>query len=420
MGMPRYYGWRIIFTLAITETISYGIIYYAFSVMLAPMAADTGWSRAELTGGFSLALLVTGAMAFPIGSWVDKHGTRALMTAGSIGASILVILWSQVTTLPAFYLVWIGLGVCGAMVFYEPAFAAAATWFTRQRAKALATITFAAGLASTIFVPLSDLLMRTYGWRDATLILGILLAATTILPHAVILRRRPQDLGLFPDGDAHDTRVVHAKAAQPDATLRHALHSRVFWLMTFAFAVAGFSASAIRVHFIPYLTDSGIDSSTAAAASGAIGLMQVLGRVIFAPLDSRLPSRIIAAGIFSMQAAAMMVLFLGVTPLVIVIFVVVFGTAYGAQTLARPSMIAETFGSAHYGRISSVLSIFTTITGTVAPLVAALSFDITGSYDLLLILIVGLAVLSTGVMLYARAPQVDLTRAAASPSQSTS
>jgi MFS family permease len=419
--MPKYYGWRIIFTLAITETISYGIIYYAFSVMLAPMEAETGWTRAELTGGFSLALLVMGGMAFPIGAWVDRHGARALMTVGSLAASILVMVWSQVTTLPAFYAVWVGLGVCGAMVFYEPAFAVAATWFVRQRSRALAAITFAAGLASTIFVPLSDLLMRTYGWRGATLLLGLILAATTILPHALVLRRRPSDLGLFPDGDDHDMRPSHADQPRPDATLRAAVSSRAFWLMTMGFAVAGFSASAIRVHFIPFLTDSGIDSSTAAAASGAIGLMQVLGRLAFAPLDARLPGRVLTAGIFGMQAAAMMLLLTGITPLVIITFVVLFGAAYGAQTLSRPSMVAETFGIAHYGRISSVMAIFLTIAGTAAPLAAALSFEQTGGYQTLLIAIIVLAMIATGLMLNARAPQAGpVTRAAASPSQSTS
>jgi len=80
--LPSYYGWRIVATLAVTETISWGVVYYAFSVLLAPMERDLGWSRAELTGGFSLGLLVAGAMAFPVGAWLDRRGTRLLMTGG--------------------------------------------------------------------------------------------------------------------------------------------------------------------------------------------------------------------------------------------------------------------------------------------------------------------------------------------------
>src|SRR5688572_13616062 len=147
-----YYGWYIAITLALTETISWGILYYAFSVFLTPMETALGWTRAELTGGFSLALLVMGAMAFPVGAWIDRHGARLMMTAGSIGAALLVIAWSQVSSLAAFYLIFAGLGVCAATVLYEPAFAVVAQWFQRRRGTALAVVTFAAGLASTIFL----------------------------------------------------------------------------------------------------------------------------------------------------------------------------------------------------------------------------------------------------------------------------
>lgn len=394
-----YYGWIITITLAVTETISWGIIYYAFSVFITPMEADLGWSRAELTGGFSLALLVMGGMAFPVGTWIDKHGARLLMTAGSIGASLLVIAWSQVTDVAAFYLIWAGLGVCAAAVLYEPAFAVMARWFVRQRGKALAIITFAAGLASTIFIPLSDALLNAFGWRDAILILGIFLAVTTIPLHLLVLRRRPDDLGLLPDGDPVTSEAHPAPAS---VTLSGALHSRFFWLFTFAFSLSIFASAAIRVHFIPFLIDSGIDASTAALASGSIGLMQVAGRVIFAPLESRFSTQAMVTGVFALQSIAMFTLLLGPSALVIVVFLVVFGTSYGAKTLARAAAIADLFGASHYGRISSVMSIFLTIAGTIAPVSAGIIYDRSGSYGPVLWIILVLAIASTVVMLFAR------------------
>jgi sugar phosphate permease len=108
-GSKLYYGWYIAFALAITETISWGIVYYAFSVFITPMEADLGWSRSQLTGGFSLALLVAGIMAFPVGTWIDRHGARWLMTIGSILASLLIVGWSQVHDLTSFYFIWAGL-----------------------------------------------------------------------------------------------------------------------------------------------------------------------------------------------------------------------------------------------------------------------------------------------------------------------
>lgn len=394
-----YYGWYITFTLAITETISWGIIYYAFSVFITPMEADLGWSRGQLTGGFSLMLLITGVMAFPVGAWIDKHGSRLLMTAGSVGASVLVIAWSQVTDLTAFYLIWAGLGICAAAVLYEPAFAVIATWFVRRRSTALAIVTFAAGLASTIFIPLSDALLNAFGWRNAVLILGVGLAVTTILPHALVLRRRPDDLGFLPDGAI---RQQNTELPRAGLSLSDALHSRFFWLLTLAFSLSYLSAAAIRVHFIPFLIEARIDASTAAIASGSIGVMQVAGRVVFAPLDTRLSGRVMVAGIFAMQAAAMGLLLLGSSLIAVGLFILVFGTSYGARTLARPSILAELFGSTHFGRISSVMAIFLTAAATVAPVGAGLLYDRFGGYDVVLWLMLILAVGAALVMVFAR------------------
>lgn len=390
-----YYGWYITLTLALTETISWGIIYYAFTVFITPMETDLGWTRAELTGAFSVMLLVAGAVAFPVGAWIDKRGARLLMTAGSIGASLLVIAWSQVTSLNGFYLIWAGLGICAATVLYEPAFAVIAQWFQQRRSTALAIVTFAAGLASTIFLPLADILMRHFGWRTAALILGLFLACMTIPLHALMLRRHPEDLGLFPDGE-----LISTDSAMPrpvGVSFHEALRGRGFWLLTLGFGLASLSAAAIRVHFIPFLIGSGVESSTAAFATGAIGIMQVVGRIIFAPLDHRFSTRLIIIGIFGLQTIALFFLLLGQSALTISIFIIMFGASQGAATLARPSILAELYGISHYGRIASIMAIFLTITSTAAPLGASLLFDRFGTYQPVLWLVVILALAATGV-----------------------
>ncbi len=398
-----YYGWYISITLAITETISWGILYYAFSVFLSPMEQELGWSRAELTTGFSLSLLMMGAMAFPVGAWIDRHGARGLMTIGSIIASILVLAWSQVTDRTTFYAIWIGIGACCAAVLYEPAFTVIAAWFRQRRGTALAVITFAAGLASTIFLPLSDALLTHFGWRTSVAILGIFLAIMTIPLHALILRRRPADIGLLLDG-ADASVSPNTSAHHEGFALGTALRGRAFWLLTLGFALASLSAAAIRVHFIPFLIATGIPSSTAAVATGTIGIMQVVGRVIFAPLDQRFPGNVMIIGIFGLQAIAMAILCIGgingIIPL-IGLFIFVFGATQGASTLIRPSLIASLYGSKHYGRISSVMTIFLTLTGTVAPLGASLLYDRFGNYDALLWVILILAIASTVIFLIA-------------------
>ncbi|MEM6284638.1 MAG: MFS transporter [Chloroflexota bacterium] len=395
-----YYGWYIAMALALTETVSYGIMLYAFTVYILPMEAELGWSRAQITGAISLKLLVAGAMAFPVGWWVDRHGARLLMTVGSIGATALVIAWSQGDTLWMFYLIFAGMGVCSAMVHYEPAFAVVATWFIHRRTAAMAIITFAAGLASTIFIPLADALLNLMGWRNAVLVLGITLGILTILPHAIVLRRRPSDIGLLPDGGTlsdQKTGVV-----QRGVSLRAALHSRYFWMLTLAFTLAGFAAAGVRQHFIPLLVDRGMGASAAAFASGSIGIMQVVGRVVFAPLDMRFPARAMAAGVFALQIVALGILLSGASLIIVGVFVVAFGTSVGAMTLARPSIIAERFGSASYGQISSVMAIFLTLGATAAPVVTGLLYDLNGNYTLALWMASGFAASATAVMIFSR------------------
>ncbi|MDX2139189.1 MAG: MFS transporter [Chloroflexota bacterium] len=395
-----YYGWYLSITLAVTETISWGIIYYAFTVFLTPMEHDLGWSRAELTGGFSLMLLVAGMMAFPVGAWIDKHGARLLMTAGSIGASLFVIAWAFVTDVTAYYLIWVGMGMCASAVLYEPAFAVIAQWFHQRRGTALAIITFAAGLASTIFLPLCDALLQRFGWRTSVLILGLFLALVTVPLHALVLRRRPADLGLQLDGEPISAAPSRAPARA--LSFREALNGRVFWLLTLGFGLASLSATAIRVHFIPFLIGGGIDASSAAFATGAIGIMQVVGRAIFAPLDRRFSSSIVMTGVFVLQAAALAFLLFGQSALVLGAFILVFGAAQGAMTLSRPAVLAELYGVSYYGRISSIMTIFLTLTSTGAPLAASLIYDRFTSYQPVVWLVVVLSLASIGVVLLAR------------------
>ena len=398
----RFYGWYIVATLAITETISWGIVFYAFSVFITPMENELGWSRGEIAGGFSLALLVSAGIAFPVGWWVDRHGARMLMTGGSILATILLIAWSRVTDLTHFYVIWAGLGVCFAIVLYEPAFVIVATWFHYKRGTALAIITFAAGLASTIFIPLADTLRSAYGWRDALFGLAILLGVTTIPLHALVLRHRPAQPFQSPDRPTSETDSM--SEIPTSVTLQDALRSPFFWLLTLAFSLAYISASAIRVHFIPLLIDNKISASHAAVASGAIGLMQVMGRVVFAPLDHKVSGRVMVTGVFALQTVGIFVLLVNVSLGAVILFITLFGMAFGATTLARPSILVESFGTSHFGRISSVTAIFLTLARTLGPVSAGLLYDHFANYELMLWLIGGLSLTATLVTLLVKPP----------------
>ncbi len=385
-----YYGWYIALALAITETVSYGVLFYAFSVFITPMEAELGWTRAEISGAFSLSLLITGLCAVPVGYWLDRHGARLLMTLGSVGATAMVLLWSRVNSLPEFILVMALLGFFGSAILYEPAFAIIAAWFKNRRGTAMAVVTFIAGFSATIFIPLTDALLVAQGWRGAVFSLGIILGAITIPLHALVLRRRPSDLGLLPDGETQDSEAPSPASIELASVLR----SRYFWLLTLAFAISALGISALRIHFIPLLISVDIHPSDAALASGAIGVMQVLGRMLFAPIERRYSSRTMALGVFGLLSVSLGVLLLGSAPIVILLFVALFGMAIGTHTLTRPLIIADAYGAAYYGRINSVIVIFVTLCGTSAPFAAGIIFDAFGSYQPMLVLVCAMSLAS--------------------------
>src|SRR5699024_282749 len=122
--------------------------------LLVPMQEEFGWSTTAITGAYSLALMVAGVAAPFVGRWLDRHGARGLMTAGSILGTVLIFAWARVETLPGFYLLWIGIGLATAATLYEPAFTVLTQWFDRGRTRAMLIVTVAAGFASTIFLPL--------------------------------------------------------------------------------------------------------------------------------------------------------------------------------------------------------------------------------------------------------------------------
>ncbi len=376
-----YYGWWIALALAVTETISWGILYYSFSVFITPMEAEFGWSRPETTTALSLALLVAGGMAVPVGYWLDKYGGRALMTVGSILAVFLVVAWANVDDLLTLYLVWMGIGVTMSTVLYEPAFVVIAKWFEARRATALMLITFAAGFASTIFLPLTNTLLTQLGWRDAILVLAVILGVGTVPLHALILRHQPQNLGLEPDGISSQIRGTPLQRSVPAA---QALQSRLFWWLSAGFSLATLAAMAIRIHFIPFLLEAGYSAGFAAAATGLIGAMQVMGRVLFGPLNSCIPTHHTAAILLFLQVVAMVILIMADSSGMILLFVVVMGATNGATTLARPVLLAEEFGPAEYGRISSVMAIFMTLALTIGPVGGGMIYDWWGGYDALL------------------------------------
>jgi MFS family permease len=407
-----YYGWALIGVLGITATVSYGILSYAFGVFIGPMGDELGWSKTQITGAFSLASIVAGLAALPVGRWVDQHGSRGVMTAGSVLATLLLVWWSEMSTLSAFYALWVLMGVASAAVLYEPAFAVVAWWFQAKRGQALTVLTFLGGFASVIFVPLTTWLVTAHGWREALLWLAAINAATTIPLHALLLRRRPQDLGLESDGRVSTAPPVRTRLGDPpverSVPAGIAVRGREFRWLALAFALSTFATTAVSVHLVPLLLERGFGLAVAGGAMGLLGLMALPGRLVFTPLGSRWSRATVTAFIFVLQAVACVALVASRQPLAIWLFVALFGVGFGAITPARAALVAELYGPANYGRISGALALVLALARAAAPVGASLVYAVGGSggagYDLLMVLLVVLSAGAAGAVLVSRRP----------------
>lgn len=407
--MRLYYGWWLMIGLGITETISWGILNYAFVDYLGPMSAEMGWSRGDTTGAFSVSLLVAGLAAIPIGRWLDKHGPRLLMTAGSVLGVAMVIAWSRVSNLLQLYLVFALLGLAMAATLYDPAFATATRWFVRQRVRALTLITLMAGFASTIFIPLAGALILAQGWRQSLLTLAVILAIGTVPAHALLLRNRPEDLGLAPDGDrlARSERSSERGERLPGLAVGQAIRHASFRWLVVAFWLVTLCTLAVGVHVLPYLEDRGYDLASAAALTGAIGAMQVAARFALAPFASRLSPRVFAATMFAIQPVSLVTLLVLRSDVGVWAFVVLFGAQRGLNTIARPALVADLYGRAQYATIAGVLQFTTSLAQAAAPVAAGAAYDSLHSYEPIFWTLAGLSTLAVLAVLPIRRVRPD-------------
>ncbi|KAB8333755.1 MFS transporter [Scytonema tolypothrichoides VB-61278] len=405
---PVYYGWPMLVAVSTAQVVSWGILYYAFSVFVTPMQVELGWTTVQLTGAYSLALLCSGLAAVPVGRWLDRHGPRTLMTASSALAVLLVLAWSQVTSLPAFYALMAGIGLVSAGVLYEPAFQIVAVWFRRLRGRALTVLTFFGAFASFVFIPLSAWLVQLLGWRGALVSLAGILGVVTVPIHAMILRRRPEDLGLRPDGElvAGETKAWK-RNAEHSITTGVALRETRFWLLTFAFAASTFAGVTMTVHVIPFLIASGHSPSFASLVAGLFGLMSLFGRMTIAPLTERVPRQWVTAGLIGMQLSGLVVLVVAGASMVGTLgYVALFGAGSGVLTIMRAALLAEHYGPANYGTINGAQNLALTGARTLAPVGAGILVAAFGGYGILLWGLAGLLLLGIGAVALAGAPAI--------------
>lgn len=360
---------RVLSVLCLTEITSWGILYYAFPVLSPAITADTGWSTSAIVAAFSLSQLVAALVGIPVGRILDRHGPRWVMTTGSVIAAPSLVAVATSQNLVVFYLGWIAAGLAMGAVLYPPAFAALTRWWGTDRVRALMMLTLAAGLASTVFAPLTALLSNQSDWRRTYLVLAAVLLVITVPGHLLGLR------GRWPS-------VTGQRPSAPAAMDRNDIvRSRAFIMLTASLSVAAFVAFAGVFNLVPLLLEHGADPALAATALGLGGLGQVMGRVGYLPLHRFTGVRGRTVGIIAATALTTLALGAATSLIALIAITVGAGLARGVFTLIQATAITDRWGPVEYGHLNGIMSAPIVITMAIAPWAGSLFAGWTGSYS---------------------------------------
>ncbi len=359
--------------LAVAQLVSWGSIYYAFSLFVVPMESAMGWNRTETNAALSIGLLVSGLAAYPVGTWIDHGHGRRVMVLGSVLAAAMLALWSQAHSLTTLFVVWFGLGIAMAATLYDPVFAVVTRDFPGSFRTKITLITLVAGFASTVFIPLTQGLVDWLGWRGALLALAAANLAICLPLNAFSIVRE------VPHEDDTD-REAALKDAKAIATQR-ALRTPTFWALAVCFTAYYATFAALTFHLVPLMTERRISPPLILATMAAIGPAQVLARVLWFTIGRDVRPAFVGIVItIAFPASVAILMCAGASLTLLILFAIIYGGANGMMTILRGTIVQDVMWTEGYGAVSGLLSMPSNIAKGIAPISAAAIWAIGGNY----------------------------------------
>lgn len=371
----------LVWGTAITQVIGWGTLYFAFPLLVGPMAEELGWSRVLINGAFTAGLLVAGLLAVPAGRWLDTRGPRAMMGLGALAGALLLLGWSQVTHPVAYVAVWLGIGVVHATALWGPAMAVVVAE-ARDPMRIITAITFITGFTNTAFLPIADALIAAFGWRGALQGLAAMQFASAVLTWWMLRGAR------VPNFDPR---------AAPGPTLWARLRQPAFLALAVSFSAHAFIATGLVAHLIPLLRERGWSEHAALLIAAALGPAQVVARGLLYAAGHRVTMRRVGIFATALIPFSMLVLAMEGTGVALaVVFIGAWAVADGLMGIVRAAGTAEILGRQNYGAVTGALTAASTLPKTAGPLVLALLWEASGGYGAVPWLLVAIGVAGAG------------------------
>jgi MFS family permease len=385
----------VVASIFVVMAITYAV-YYSFSVFFVALLEEFGWGRADTAGVFSLFVLVIGLGGIMGGTLIDRLGPSRVIPAGSILLAVGLYACSRVTQLWEFYLYFgVLCGLALALAGWVPGVTVVSRWFSAKQGEAIGIASAGIGLGIVVFVPLSQYLISSIGWRSTYLVLGGLSLFGIAPQAALLLVARPEMLGLKPDGDLKQggttapktprrlREVVDTRWASYPWSVTSALRTTRFWLLTSTLGLAVLTHQMMFVHQAAYLVDGGYDKMVAASVVGLVGLLSMLGKVLWGEVGDRLGrERGFTLGNALLILSILLLVLTRVAPSMglVSLYTLVFALGYAATPPLLSTAAADIFQGKSFGAIYGLICVGQGVGSAFGAWVAGYIFDSTGSY----------------------------------------
>jgi MFS family permease len=430
-----YYGWWIVIASMCAMLIASTFYWQGFSVFFLPLQNEFNTSRAGLSGAIALSQLEGGMMG-PVGGYlVDRFGPRRMMLIGVSIMGLGFLILSQIHSLALFYVVFLGVISVGMSIGIRvPALVAPANWFIRQRGMAIGITLTGSGLGG-IFIPVLAWLISDLGWRGTAVVSGLLIWLLG-LPLAAVMRGRPEEYGMTPDGGVREqvpsrsnalSRIGPASSGEssepvlerlpdPEFSLSQALHLRVFWLLAVAFGLRQFAVGAISLHLVPFIVDGGHSLAVGSTVLAAVTVASIPGRLGFGWLADRFaPGKVMAFSMALVALGSFVLISANDAVMLLVLFVLVYSMGWGGGATTMNAVRGAYFGRRAFGTISGTMDFVQMFGLVLGPIYAGYIFDQTQSYTIAFTSFGVSALLAAALMFCLRAPDAALLRESATP-----
>ena len=364
---------------------SSGINFHGFGNFIIPLSKEFGWSRTTVSAVFSLARLEAGFIG-PVEGWaVDRLGPRKLMLVGIPVMGLGFIFLSQVSGLFTFMLVYIlGITLGNSLGMNVPASAAVANWFNRKRGLAFGIMWSGVGLGG-LLVPALGWAIDVYGWRDASIYVGIFVIFVGV-PVAALMRHRPEQYGFLPDGQIIPQKISNGKLGENEDfevefTAREALQTSSFWFLSLSIMARSLVTGGVGLHLVPYFVGLGASPIEAAAYAGSVGVISIPGRFGLSYLGDYFNRRYMMAISLLFMTLSIVLLATADSLSSSIPGLVAYSISQGGISVIPQSIIADYFGRKAFATISGFRSSIQMLGIIVGPVVSGLVYDRTGSYE---------------------------------------